>query len=106
MKVLLTAALIAATTLSVPAQAGPQCESIASAAGNFARDRANGIPRSKVKNLISTIVAHTATTTSERQTGAFLLSIVDSIYNQNPALTEKEATMIYYLACEREIGDQ
>jgi hypothetical protein len=104
MKLLLTAALIAATLLSVPAQAGPMCEALATFAGAAAKARLAGVSLSKAKKAMQ---AKTDKNDSiSVKVARDMLPILEGVYDMNPPLSEEEATMVYYLACKREIGDQ
>ena len=104
MKTLLTAALIAVTLLSVPAQAGPMCEAIASFAGSVAKARLAGITQKQAKNLLNakTDKSDPISVKVEKD----MLPILESVYDANPPLSEEEATMVYYLGCKRAIGNQ
>ncbi len=104
MKTLLTAALIAATLLSVPAQAGPMCEALATFAGSVAKARLAGITQSQSKKILQAKTDKSDPISVK--VAKDMLPILEGVYDMKPPLSEEEATMVYYLACKREIGDQ
>ena len=104
MKLLLTAALIAATLLSVPTQAGPVCEALATFAGAAAGARLAGVSLSKAKKAMQAKTDKNDPISVK--VAKDMLPILEGVYDMNPPLSEEEATLVYYLACKREIGDR